>query len=1509
MTVKRRGPAARLARALHIPQRVFFMASRVLAALLGFGFLAGAGLAVFLSQTVVGRNFVSSLVQDALNGAIEGQVTLGPIIGGDLISTAIVSSFEIATHDGDVFLAMDSVRINYNPLSFLRSNFRFRHADIQRAEVNLIQYADGSWIMDRLFPGDTTQTGDPPKTRVLFADLTIERGTLRVRTPWAGELSGARRDSAIASGLRGEALWRVVRTDSGTVERSLELEQLHGRLPLLRLVDPRRPMKFEIESMSVIANVVQEPLDIIQFDGTATFRDSVLIEIHRMQLPASRLSGSGYVIPSDPPTYRFELAADPVGFTDLAWLPVPVPASGGGPADLVVWAGSDEIPVVEVSNGIIQVDDSNITGGFVLALEPNPRFRSIDLDFAPLRLRMVDELLERPGLIDGYLAGPLRGSGPIDALVIDAPLSARGVSDTLPASRVWVRGGVSMVEPFPLDSLRLEFDHFEPRWTRVVGISTQIEGRVDGTAMLNGRPDGLLAFEADVQVTGPGGDSSHVTGEGRMDLFEASELDVRFNADPLALSLVQPYVTDVQLVGSIRGPVAASGPLSDLHARARLQTPRGELEFDGVFDLEAEDKRYDALVIATDLQPEQWIADAPSGQLAIRGRIDGVGTDPATLAASFDLEILPSLFEGVRVDTSLVRFTLADGLATADTFVIRTDVGDMVGHGTFGLAEDQSGVLILDITAPDLATWNRWLIPGRNVSRPDTLVDDLFADFPAAGQVEARAALPAQATSPEDTLAGSLTARGIVFGNLHDYSLGGLIKGDTVSYGAFSADSLSLTLDVANPLRPDSLVVNSRAWEVMALGERFDSIGLRWQRLGPDLNDLTLSASRDTTLAVETHARVDWTDSVKAAVVDVLRLRLGDQTLSLADTTRIASAATGFTLDDLHFTGTGQAEVRASGSVPKDGPARFDFSFENLRVGNERGLWPERPNLDGLAMGSVQVRGTAASPEIEAQIIVQAPTVDSVSYDAIEADFDYADRSLSGRVSVRHEGRTLADAEGSLAVDLALEERETRISGEAVRFTVRADSLPLELAAIMFGNLEDVTGFARGEVRARGSLKALQLAGAADLVRGAASLPGLGVRFSGITGPVQFQGTDAILDSLPVTSSAGGLLSVSGAVDLTDLTNVGFDVDLRATRFGAIRRQRMNFLLSGNAHLGGTYAAPELTGDFRISNGTVRADQFFRDRSVVDLSDPAVIQFIDTTLVAERRLVARAQNPFLRNLRVDATMSVGPNLWLRSQQLELDMGGTLRVTMNRAQQDMQVVGPLSLERGRFRYEVGPYSRNFKITSGSIDFIGTPGVNPNLDINAEYETRTTRGVVLTVTLHVTGTMLEPSLSLSSDPQLAESDLVCYVFFGSPCVAVTGTQGSGAELGTQLARDQVLGTVSSSLSSVLVGETGLDFLDIRSGASVRPYGTSTASESFFSDTEVEIGKYLSRDVFVSVRQAIGRAVPPAVRVEYKFGSGWTAVARTERYLSDQLIRNYSNFTTKQLVGVSLFREWDF
>ncbi len=1500
-----RRAGGRIARALHIPRRAFFMISRVIGAVIGFGLLAAAGLLVFLSQTVVGRNAVAALVEDVLNGAVNGVVRLGPIIGGDLISGVTVAHFEIATYDGDVFLSMDSVRVGYNPLSFLRQSYRIRRAHIETAEINLIQYEDGSWIMDRLFVADDSVGAGG--ARILFADVQIESGRLRMRTPWAMGLSGAERDSVIEAGLRGEALWRVLRTDSGTVERVIELDEFRGRFPLIRIADPRWPMKFEIEGVTTVASIVQEQLDILRFDGTATFRDSVLVDIETVRFPASTLRGSGHVIPSDPPTYRFSLRGDPIGFTDLQWLPFPVPPSGGGTMDIVLWAGEDEIPVVEATNGDVRVDDSHIVGRFVVAIEPTPRFDSIDLELSPLRLAMLDELLERPSLIDGYLVGSLTGSGPMDGLNIDAPVRLRGVTDTVAPSFVHLQGGVSMLEPFPMDSLHLRFEAFEPRWTRVVGIDTDLGGRVSGTTMLDGRADGPLGFALDLYLVA-GGDSSHLSGDGRVDLVDESFVDVRFNADPLALSLFRPYVSEIELVGEIRGPMSATGHLSDLHARARLQTPRGEVEFDGVFDLEDPRKRYDALVIARDLQLEQWIAGAPNAVLDIRGRIDGSGTELATLDARFDLEILPSQFEGVLLDTGLVRFTLADGLATADTFVIRSDVADAVGRGTFGLADDKRGVLILELAATDLASWNRWLVAGRNVSRPDTVVDDLFVDFPAARDAAAGGDESPHA-APVDTLAGSLTARGVVFGTLSDFSLGGLVQARELTYGDHSADSVRMTLEVHDPKRPDSAVQNATAWEVGALGQRFDSTRVRWQRLDSVRSDLTLLARRDTSVALDAHARLGWTAAEKSAQIDDLRFQLGDQRIVLSDTARVAYGDSGLVVRNLELSGPRGGRFQADGDIPPEGEARFQLTFEDLRIRNERWLWPGGPDLGGLMDGSLTLGGTAAAPRMQGRVEIERPAVDTVAYERVTTEFDYADRTLNLDLAIVAPRDTVLSVMGKLGVDLAFEKREKRLLDEAIDLTVRADSMPLQLVELMFDNLRDVAGYARGSVRIMGDPSDLEFVGYVDLVDGGATLPDLGIRLSGITDQLAFQGTEARLDSLSVTSSAGGFATVSGSVDFETPTDIGYDLDMRANRFGAVRRRTMVMFVNGNAHLGGSYSAPDLTGSFRLSDGFLRADQFFRDRSVVDLSDPEVMQLIDTTLVSERRLIARAQNPFMQNLRMDAQVTIGPNLWMRSDQLEVDMAGELVVRMERGGQDMRVIGPLRLNRGRYRYEVGPYARNFKISGGTIDFVGNPGVNPNLDIRAAYETRGQRGIVLLVTLHVTGTMLEPTVSLSSDPPVAEADLICYVFFNSPCVSVTSGGPGGSDIGAQLARDQVLGTVSTSLSSVLVGETGLDYLDIRSAASARQYGTNTGSESFFSDTEIEIGKYLGRDVFVTVSQSLATSTPPSVRVEWQLGRDYTLVARTERYLSDQLIQTYSSFTTRQLIGLSLFREWSF
>ena len=240
-----------------------------------------------------------------------------------------------------------------------------------------------------------------------------------------------------------------------------------------------------------------------------------------------------------------------------------------------------------------------------------------------------------------------------------------------------------------------------------------------------------LDFDADLFHQLNSGETSHVTGSGSVVLEDEPGVTVEFVADPLSLAALQPYARpDVELVGDVRGPISARGLFSDLRVLADLRTPRGLVNFDGRFDLMAEDRRYDARLTARDIQLRQWVEQAPATRLAVEGRVQGVGTDPATLRATFDLSILPSLIEGARVDSSLLRFTLADGLATADTFAIQTDAGRVRGRGSFGLAEETSGSLILDVDAPNLASWNRWIVQGRNPARQDTSLEGLFAAFP-----------------------------------------------------------------------------------------------------------------------------------------------------------------------------------------------------------------------------------------------------------------------------------------------------------------------------------------------------------------------------------------------------------------------------------------------------------------------------------------------------------------------------------------------------------------------------------------------------------------------------------------------------------------------------------------------------------------------------------------------------------------------------------------------------------
>jgi autotransporter translocation and assembly factor TamB len=495
---------------------------------------------------------------------------------------------------------------------------------------------------------------------------------------------------------------------------------------------------------------------------------------------------------------------------------------------------------------------------------------------------------------------------------------------------------------------------------------------------------------------------------------------------------------------------------------------------------------------------------------------------------------------------------------------------------------------------------------------------------------------------------------------------------------------------------------------------------------------------------------------------------------------------------------------------------------------------------------------------------------------------------------------------------LALRDIENRLSPDPLHLVLEADSLPMEPLELAFESLRDVSGYGAGRIEFMGEPGALNLRGAATLGSAAATVPYLGVRFEDVTASLTFDGTRAGVQAGRLTSSAGGNATVSGAIDTRELTDLGFDLDFYMNRFRAMDRRLASFLLDGEGHLGGSYRSPELTGTFRISEGQLRAERFMRSRRAVDLSDPMVTALIDTTLIMEQRLFESAQNPFMQNLRMDSEISFGPNFWLRSDALEVELAGTLDVQMDRARGDLVAFGSLNLPRGKYRYVSGSgtdlsslYSRQLQIAGGTITFTGAPGMDPNLDIQAEYETRSDLGPV-TITVDIGGTATVPTLQTSSDPPLPAADEICFLLFSTACLGA-GTE--GGEFAASLVRESLLGTVSNQFSQVLVSGVGLvDYFDIRSTGQAGPI-ESGSTTSLLYGTELEVGRYLTPDLFVRATQPLGGQLP-GFGLEWSFSRSWRLEFVTEdrfkRYASYGY--SFSSFS-RRTYGLMLFRDWNF
>jgi translocation and assembly module TamB len=193
------------------------------------------------------------------------------------------------------------------------------------------------------------------------------------------------------------------------------------------------------------------------------------------------------------------------------------------------------------------------------------------------------------------------------------------------------------------------------------------------------------------------------------------------------------------------------------------------------------------------------------------------------------------------------------------------------------------------------------------------------------------------------------------------------------------------------------------------------------------------------------------------------------------------------------------------------------------------------------------------------------------------------------------------------------------------------------------------------------------------------------------------------------------------------------------------------------------------------------------------------------------------------------------------------VGADLKVQKN-PNAPITIRGTVDTVRGFYEFQ----GRRFELVrGGTMQFLGLPQINPNLDVSA---TRLIPNTGVTATIHVTGTLRAPELALSSDPPLDEADILSLIVFNRNVNELgTGERASLAETAGGIASGFIASPLSKSIGKAL----DVDLFEI------------TTSDEITGETAggVTLGKQISDKAYVRFRQQFGQRSFTEFMMEYQ------------------------------------------
>lgn len=1410
-----------------------------------------AGVLFALILTPPGRALLARVVTEGLNRFVDGSVSIGAVAGsftGDLVLRRV----EIRDATGALVLASPRIRVSYRPLNLIAGRIVLDGLEAERPVISIRRRRGGRWNFEEVFHLGEGKGGGRPAL-VVFRGLKVTDGAMSIAYPWPSDrLSRQQRDSVIAAARRQPGKMVVER--NGESWRILTLSALGAVMPRLAISSPdRKPLRMEIDSLA--ADINDPNVRVRDADGTVEHQnDSLRFDLSRFALPATVARARGVVSwPADTVLYDFSAEVNPLDLADLRFISPLFPDLTGSTRVVAKWETAYRTRF-ELTRLQLARDDERIEGALTAVTDQRRGLGVRDLDLRLNRLDLNDVRQYLDTLpFDGWITGPVKANGYLDDLDAsgDWLFEDRAVPGT-PQNRFAFDGGVrtGSDEGLIFDSMRVEQADLDLETIKRLAPAIPLFGRLRA----DGKVDGPLrnaTFLGALVHQDAGRPASRVNGVIRLDTRDTIlgvTADVAL--DPLDFEGIRQSFPTLATQGSVRGRVRLDGTLAAMEVEGTVAGDIGSITANG----------------GATILPPRWGADSLRLEFlslnlaALTGRGPVTSFDGSLLAdgvvdtlmapeGSLSLHLRQGIVREVELSEVRAELAVRDSVIQLDTLSGFAGGVRLSGKGTLGWARPNEGTMRIEAVADSLVG-----------------LDDLVTSFagPQSDTVavprplDGRGTLVMDLTGSLDTLltTATLEADGVVW---RDVRIPELAATTTWQSGARPALALQVT--------SDSIAVGERTFQDIEATAAGPLDSLSWG----------LRGELGTSAQVAGAGRYMRQDSLKIGALDSLHLGLPLRNWRLEAPASLTLGRGAPDLSPLLMVASdGGGRVEMLGTIPWDTEGELAIEALGLDLRSLAALAQLTTNdVSGSVSLRASVAGTRRSPLMRGALTVEDLIVGDARGPFVFAAMDYSNQHLQGRAELWRTGQSVMSVDADLPVDLALVPlKDRRVEGPLVVRGV-ADSVELSLLEPLTRSIRNASGVLDADVRIEGTWARPALAGALEVKRGAFDMPSLNQRYSDIEMQLTLTG-DSIVISQASATSGNGRLELAGNVRMEELTRPILDVDIRARRFRAINRPLfLSLTATGQLQLRGPAAAPTLTGSAKADEGVL----YFADlisKRVIDLEDPANLEFVDTLMLRRRRLTSSLTERLTRDLVVqDLRIGIGDNFWLRSSEANIKLEGDVRV--NKSRPGYRIDGQLNAVRGSYTLTIGPVRRDFDVVRGNVRYFGTPDLNAELDIEARHLVRTTRNQELPIIADIEGTLLDPRLSLRTEggqASVSQTDLVSYLLTGAPASEASF---SGAAL-TNIA----LAATASELERTLISDLGvpLDMLEVRS--SVGQYGGTTT----VAQLQLAAGVQLGRKTFLTLNAGF---CPNEIQnldyrnfgigLEYRLSSEWRAQLSAE------------------------------